>query len=305
MAKFLNTGLLSEWIERLIDETERELIILAPYINMSDVIFQKLRDANNRGVETIVVYRENKLHDKMKEKLRGIDNLNLMHHPNLHAKCFYNEKYLIVGSMNLYEFSVKNNREMGILLRRFSDQIDGRYISADEDEVFTDAVDEIRNVIKSAEMEKPSRETTELGFEMDIIKTDAEKTLEMCKKYNKYFINKFFEPSDTEGHYNALCRNYYDKVDVNICGRRISVLFNLPDSHLNTIRREFMMRSYDEFMYPGFKFYWNDNTPTSAYLYFDHKRRDWSSADDTSRYGAVKDALSKFIADLKPMMVIK
>lgn len=305
MALFLNTTLLSQWIERLIDETERELIILAPYINMSDAIFQKLKEANNRGVETIIIYRENKLHDRMKEKLKGIDNLNLMHHPNLHAKCFYNEKYLIVGSMNLYEYSEKNNREMGVLLRRFSDNSDGKYYSSDDDEVFSDAVNELRNIIKGAEMEKPSRETVELGFEMDIIKTDAEKTMELCRKYNKYFINKFFEPSDVDGPYNALCRNYYDKIDVNIAFRRISILFNLPDYHLSSVRREFISRYYDEFMYSGFKFYWNDNTPGAAYLYFDPKRKDWSSIDDATRYAAVKDTLSKFMTDLKPMMAIK
>ena len=57
MAKFLNTDLLNEWITRLIEETERELIIVVPYIHTSSRIYNHLYEANKRGVETTLVYR--------------------------------------------------------------------------------------------------------------------------------------------------------------------------------------------------------------------------------------------------------
>ena len=118
MPKFLNTQGLSTWIPRIIEETERELVIITPYMQLSDKIFNLLIEANERGVETIIIYRENKLSEKDKEKLKSIDNLNLMHHPNIHAKCYYNENFLLIASINLYEYSEKNNREMGILLHK-------------------------------------------------------------------------------------------------------------------------------------------------------------------------------------------
>jgi phosphatidylserine/phosphatidylglycerophosphate/cardiolipin synthase-like enzyme len=112
MAKFLNTKGLSEWIPKIIEETERELVIITPYMQLSDKIYENLVEANARGVETIIIYRENKLSENDRAKLLAIDNLNLFHHPNLHAKCYYNEKYLLIASMNLYAYSEKNNREI-------------------------------------------------------------------------------------------------------------------------------------------------------------------------------------------------
>lgn len=56
--------------------------------------------------------------ERDKQKLKSIDNLNLMNHPNVHAKCHYNENYLLIASMNLYEYSEINNREMGVLFHR-------------------------------------------------------------------------------------------------------------------------------------------------------------------------------------------
>ena len=37
---------------------------------------------------------------------------------NLHAKCFLTEKYALIGSMNLFDYSQVNNDEMGIFLTR-------------------------------------------------------------------------------------------------------------------------------------------------------------------------------------------
>jgi len=53
------------------------------------------------------------------EELRNLTSLHrveLHFFENLHAKCYYNEEKMIVTSMNMYEFSEKNNREMGILI---------------------------------------------------------------------------------------------------------------------------------------------------------------------------------------------
>ena len=120
MAIFLNTTKLNEWIPKLITETKKELVIIVPCIKTSDKMYQHLKEANDRGVETTLVYRENKLTGTEKAKFEALNNLNLMHYPNVHCKCYYNEAYLIISSMNLYEYSELNNREMGVLLHRES-----------------------------------------------------------------------------------------------------------------------------------------------------------------------------------------
>lgn len=57
MPKFLNTHGLSDWMGRIIDETQRELITISPYLQISNILFQKLLNADKRGVEVIFIYR--------------------------------------------------------------------------------------------------------------------------------------------------------------------------------------------------------------------------------------------------------
>ncbi|WP_165764681.1 phospholipase D-like domain-containing protein [Flavobacterium cyanobacteriorum] len=177
---------------QIIDETERELIIISPYLQISEEIYLKLCYANSRGVETILIYRENQLSESERIRLLSLDNLNLMHHPTVHAKCMYNEKFLLIGSMNLYEYSAKNNREMGVVFER---TINDPWGSDDED-VFEDALEEINEIKNSAEMERASRETITEGFELEILKSKVEKSEEYLRNINKIFIYKKFISHD-------------------------------------------------------------------------------------------------------------
>lgn len=305
MAKFLKTSELSHWIEKLIDETERELVIIVPYIKISKIILDKLILANKRGVETVLVYRENHMSEFEKEKFRQLDNLNLLHHPTLHAKCYYNEKYLIIGSMNLYEYSEKNNREMGILLHRNEldgDDFSNTWNSKDSDKIFNDAIEEIRDIIKSSELEKESRETIEEGFELDIIKTEYERAQEHCKILNKCFHNKIFEPKKENQSYFSHCSNYFDKIDVTI-ENRIIININVDEYTLNRIFNEFKATEY---MYEGYKLYWKNYNKSKVYIYADNKHRIWKTVDSQNdEFLLFKNALSSFINDIKPLMRIK
>jgi phosphatidylserine/phosphatidylglycerophosphate/cardiolipin synthase-like enzyme len=201
--------MLNHWIPQLIRETVRELIIVVPYIKTSENLFQELKNANQRGVESTIIYRENKLTETEKQKFEILDNVNLMHHPNVHCKCYYNEKYLIITSMNLYEYSQLNNREMGILLSK----------EEDGTEIFEEAIKEIRQIINGSNIERKSRETIEEGFEMDIIKTKVERLQETCKTINKVFIHKKFAPQAQQTNYRIVCQNYFDNIDVILDGR--------------------------------------------------------------------------------------
>ncbi|MDX2413563.1 MAG: hypothetical protein QNK33_00095 [Bacteroidales bacterium] len=40
----------------------------------------------------------------------------MIFHEDLHAKCYVNDNSMIITSLNLYEFSMANNKEMGIFL---------------------------------------------------------------------------------------------------------------------------------------------------------------------------------------------
>lgn len=283
MPNFLNTKGLSEWISRIIEETERELVIISPYLQLSNRIFQNLLDANRRGVEIIFIYREDKLNTFEKNKLLAIDNLNLMSHPNVHAKCMYNENFLLIGSMNLYEYSEKNNREMGVLFHKIDiPELGGsNYNNADDDTVFDEALEEIIEIKNGAEMERPSRETIEDRFEMEILKNKIDKSQEYVKQLNDIFIHKKFIITEEE---SFLCKSYIDKVDV-LWDYRMEFILKQDYDKLNQCYNKHKNNIKNmEYAFSGFKFYWN--APEKIYLYEDSKHNLWRNLNST------KDAIS-------------
>jgi hypothetical protein len=305
MAKFLDTKGLTEWIPKIIVSTQKELVILSPYLQISSIIYKCLVDANDRGVETTLVYRENKLDEKQRLKLNSLDNLNLLFHPNLHAKCFYNENYLLITSLNLYEYSEKNNREMGVLMHNVNlENPNDPWGNDSDEEIFKDALFEIKSIINSSELEKQSRETSEEGFEMEILKTDKEKTVDYCKILNKVFINKQFEPHSINDNYEAWCFNYYDKIDISL-DSRITLYFNFDENHLELLYQKFQLH-YNEFMFEGFKFYWNYHGKNKAYLYTDTRHHMWKrNKNNIQILIKKKEGINQFIQLLKPMIIKK
>lgn len=279
MPKFLNTQGLSEWISRIIEKTERELVIISPYLQLSNRIFQNLLDANRRGVEMIFIYREDKLNTFEKNKLLTIDNLNLMSHPNVHAKCMYNENFLLIGSMNLYEYSEKNNREMGILFHRIDipELGGGSWDNADGDTIFDEALEEIIEIKNGAEMERPSRETIEDRFEIEILKNKLDKSQEYVKQLNDIFIHKKFIITEEE---SFLCKSYIDKVDV-LWNYRLEFNLKQDEEKLNQYYNKHKNNIKNmEYAFSGFKFYWN--APEKMYLYEDSKHNLWKNLNSKS-----------------------
>jgi hypothetical protein len=116
MPEFLTTRGTTHQLEQLIQDTDRRLTLISPYLQFSNNDLARLKAADNRGVETHLVLRTEKLRSEEQEKLRGFKNLSLYTLDNLHAKCYANEKCILISSMNLYSYSEANNWEMGVLL---------------------------------------------------------------------------------------------------------------------------------------------------------------------------------------------
>jgi hypothetical protein len=121
MAKFLTTVGNSFYIEQIILNAKNSLTLVTPYLKLSKNLIERIADAENRGVKITLIYGKSKLHVNEQKKLNALKNLELYFCENLHAKCYHNEDSLIITSMNLYEFSERNNREMGLLVERASD----------------------------------------------------------------------------------------------------------------------------------------------------------------------------------------
>jgi len=122
MAKFLNTSGTVYHLEELIKTAKDRLILISPYLQFNHKIKELLEDKNRLKIDVRIIYRENKLQPKEGNWLKTQTFLRASHCKHLHAKCYLNEEVCIITSMNLYEYSEKNNDEMGVLIRRSEDQ---------------------------------------------------------------------------------------------------------------------------------------------------------------------------------------
>ena len=153
MPKFLTTHGVAFEIENIIVGAKRQLVLISPYLRLSKTLTERLRDTDRRNIPTTLVYGKRALDDEEQRALASLRNLSLYFFDNLHAKCYFNERALILTSMNLYEFSEKTNREMGVLVQA-------------SEEVYRQATQEARSIIKAAQpqsarggaMRPPTRE---------------------------------------------------------------------------------------------------------------------------------------------------
>lgn len=140
MADFLTTKGTSYHIENIIIEARSSLILVSPYLQLSKTFFERLKDASNKGIKIKIIYGKDELKPNERNSLAELKNIELYFFQNLHAKCYFNEGKMVITSMNMFEFSEVNNREMGILIDRQLDKT-----------VFDKAVEEVRSIIQSSE----------------------------------------------------------------------------------------------------------------------------------------------------------
>ena len=286
-------------ITKLIKEAKNELILIVPYIKTSENIFEALQVADSNDVDIILIYRENKLTSKEKAKLLQLNNLTLLHHPNIHCKTYFNGELLIIGSMNLYEYSEKNNREMGVLFH--SNDIDssentGSSIIADSYTLFDDAKIEMKEIISSAEIERTTEYIKEKYFKVDVLKSFSEIQRDQCEKLNKYFLNKRFIPFETyPDNWLPKCSNYFDDIDVYLDNHRTVIKLNIdPMLHI------YMFDEWNEkvgvYDFPNFKCWWN--IPDQGILLYwdqDYMPKAEAQKNEEMYYNKIKEALDAVI----------
>ncbi|RKS53796.1 hypothetical protein BC962_2053 [Gillisia mitskevichiae] len=136
MSKFLTGEKLSEEVYNIIWDAESTLLIVSPYIKLGKY-FKELFDhhLHNHKLHLILVFGKNE--KDVKKSMSQVDldyfqqfpNISIVYVPNLHAKYYGNEKKGVITSINLYDYSFKNNIEFGVfteqsILNKFSSSAD-------------------------------------------------------------------------------------------------------------------------------------------------------------------------------------
>jgi phosphatidylserine/phosphatidylglycerophosphate/cardiolipin synthase-like enzyme len=138
MAEFLTTHGTAFQIEKVIAGARKRLTLVSPFLKLSKTLAERLQDAARRGVTITIVFGKEELEHEQELLLSGLVGVRMYFLPNLHAKCYFNEERMVITSMNMYEFSEKHNREMGVLLEA-------------REPGYADALREVDSIISAAE----------------------------------------------------------------------------------------------------------------------------------------------------------
>ena len=102
-------------IEDIIKEAEEYLCIISPYVKIDREIRALLAEKSHASSLNIrFVYGKKNLDTETSDWLLSMPHIQLSFLNDLHAKCYLNEKKALVTSLNLYDYSMINNVEMGV-----------------------------------------------------------------------------------------------------------------------------------------------------------------------------------------------
>ena len=157
MGKFLNPKDLKANLYRIFKEAEKEIIIISPFIQLSDEIRTLLRPKQKiKDFQITILYGKNE--QDPSKSLNPTDyrffcefkNHEILYNPNLHAKYYANEQEAIITSLNLHQFSLQNNIEVGTLLKQswgsIGNLISGNTEDADAFNYFNTVLDQSKEV---------------------------------------------------------------------------------------------------------------------------------------------------------------
>lgn len=141
MAQFLDTTAVSHELTQLIKKADEKLYLISPYLQIATALKDLIRERDSRKIDIRVVYgKQDKLNPEDLSFLQELSSVKVYFCENLHAKCYLNESTAIITSMNLYQYSQQNNREMGIKVDK----------EAPDSDLYNEIVAEARRIIQTS-----------------------------------------------------------------------------------------------------------------------------------------------------------
>lgn len=122
MAKFLNTSAANYYLEEIIRLAHDRLILITPVLKLNDRVKELLEEKQERKIEVHLAYEQNELLPEEVNWLRALSYIRTSFCRNLHAKCYLNEQFCIVSSLNLHELSHAKSNEIGVLVSQTDDE---------------------------------------------------------------------------------------------------------------------------------------------------------------------------------------
>ncbi|MFH1015689.1 MAG: hypothetical protein V1771_01655 [Chloroflexota bacterium] len=70
MAEFLTTSGVSSNLERIVGGAQKRLVLISPYLQFPAILFERLQQADRRGVQIVFIYGKKELKDEEQSKLK-------------------------------------------------------------------------------------------------------------------------------------------------------------------------------------------------------------------------------------------
>lgn len=235
MSEFLRTSKISSKIEEIIVTAKEEIILISPYLQLSRILLERLIERGGEGIKIRFVFRKEKVHQEQVALLKKVPNIKIFSLENLHAKSYTNEKMAIVTSMNLYDFSERNNREIGISFDKTNDQA-----------LYNELCLEIKSIIKVSKLEYPSNEKIVKAETLDKKLSFNKRLLKHLTSTYPNYIFDYYTNCDIIhcpgfGNYFSLFlepKENYFRIDFRLSGNYKTKEQNFKRLRLNRIRIE-------------------------------------------------------------------
>lgn len=285
MIKILSTTGCSGMIEQVISEAKEYILLVSPYLDITQPIMSRLIQADERNIKILILYGKSEISQEMKDFMNKLKNLNLYYLDTLHAKCYLNESVGLLSSLNLFEFSQVNNWEIGVSF-------------SNEDVKFrTQLSNELKLMLNSSTAKRESFKNFEL-----VKKSYMER---LCVYLNEHFkTGKFIYVKDTEDYWDdyneCITATEYplDYISLEIpddgVNRIVDFILVMEPKKLKEINSKFNWNVFNE----DYRFYMNRDDKISLYCGNSEKNK-WHSYSDKIRFQYISEAIKRVTRYIK------
>jgi len=141
MTELLTTKEMLVALDNIIKKAEKYICIFSYNIKIDQNFTSRLRNASKRDVSINLVFGVNNGDPNTIEEILKLPKAKVYFKEYMHAKFFYNEKELLIGSMNLSEASARNNFELGVYFTGEDYQKAIKKVKEEAREITTDSVE--------------------------------------------------------------------------------------------------------------------------------------------------------------------
>lgn len=123
MVSVIDKYTIVQHVSKLLSTAEGRVYIICPYIRLPEFLTLDL-DLNNpkyKDLQVNVIVGKQKMDTETYDYFSRKKNVHIYFCKDLHSKIYLNDNYGVIGSMNLYRYSINNNIETGVYFTKDED----------------------------------------------------------------------------------------------------------------------------------------------------------------------------------------